>query len=122
GFMSKSSPEEIGEYMAQFTFIELLLAQYTTLNNINEDTKKRLIEVALEKFKGKSVIKSYGIDGLSTTAFIMGRIISGLDNNFPNLNNEERLEIQEFLNNCSVKKFELLETIVKQTESYIRNE
>jgi len=121
GFVPESSPTEIGEYMAQFTFIELLLAQYPILNSIDEDTKARIIEETLEKFKGKAGIKSYGIVGLSTTAFVMGRIIYGLDNNFPNLTNEERLEIKELLNNCSEKRYELLEIIVKETDNYIRN-
>ena len=76
----------------------------------------------MEKFKGKLGIKNYGIVGLSTTAFVIGRIIYGLDNNFPNLNGKERLEMEEFLNNCSEKRYELLEIIVKDTEYYIRNE
>ena len=50
----------------------------------------------MEKFKGKLGIKNYGIVGLSTTAFVIGRIIYGLDNNFPNLNGKERLEMEEF--------------------------
>ena len=120
GFKPESSPAKVGEYMAQFTFIELLLAQYQILNNIDNATRKQLVENALDIYKGKAEIDSYGIIGLSTTAFVMGRATYGIDNTFSNLKYEDKNDIEALLKDCSPQRFDLLDIIVKENESYIR--
>jgi len=118
GFAVESSPAQIGEYMAQFTFIELLLAQYPILNNADELVKKKLIEESLNKYKEKSTIESYGIDGILTSAFVMARVV----NSSQDLNIYEKIENDYFLRSCSIQDTESLESIIKQIESNIHNE
>ena len=43
-FKPGSSLAQKGEYMARFTFIELLLAQHKIIDNVNEDVRKQIIE------------------------------------------------------------------------------
>lgn len=78
-FKPGSSLAQKGEYMARFTFIELLLAQHKIIDNVNEDVKKQIIEESLKKFREKLKIRSYGIEGLVTTTFLMARFANNLN-------------------------------------------
>ena len=122
-FKPESSLGTKGEYMAKFTFIELLLAQFPILDNTDLSMKNQILNVGFQKYKKKLLIPSYGLVGLSTTAFVLGRTINSIDANSPNLNEEEIFKIQNFLNYCSAENVEFYNNvIIKQTESYIQNE
>jgi len=121
-FSSELTDGEKGWYMARFTYIELLLAQYSILNNIDDETKNQLIDESAKKFVEKESSSSYGIIGLSTTAYIIGRIIYSRDSNFFVLNNDERAEIEEFLNSCTIENKDFYDHIVYLTKDYFQDE
>jgi len=119
-FKPGSSLAQKGEYMARFTFIELLLAQHEIIGNVNEDIKKQVIEESLKKFREKLKIRSYGIEGLVTTTYVMARFANNL-NDSQNLFNEIP-ENEEFLNNCIEINVKPMIDIVTKTENFIRSQ
>jgi hypothetical protein len=118
-FKPGSTLAQKGEYMARFTFIELLLAQHEIINNVNEDIKRKIIEESLKKFQEKIMIRSYGIEGLVTTAYIMARFVNNL-NGSQNLFNDISGH-KDFLNNCKEINFKPMIDIANKTENFIRN-
>lgn len=78
---TSDDPEEVGKYMAKFTFIELLLAQADILKNCDKEVKKRIVKESIKKINEKADVKCYGIMGTSTTAFVMGRALNQIDSN-----------------------------------------
>ena len=118
-FKPGSSLAQKGEYMARFTFIELLLAQHKIIDNVNEDVRKQIIEESIKKFREKLKIRSYGIEGLVTTTFLMARFANNL-NGSQNLF-KEIPENEDFLNNCKEINVKPMIDIANKTENFIRN-
>lgn len=118
-FTPGSSLIQKGEYMTRFTFIELLLAQHEIIGNVNDDVKKQIIEESLKKFRDKLKIRSYGIEGLVTTTYVMARFVNNL-NGSQNLYNEIP-ENDDFLNNCIEINVKTMIDIVNKTEIFIRS-
>ena len=119
-FIPESSLAQKGEYMARFTFIELLLAQHEIIGNVNDDVKKQIIEESLKKFREKLKIRSYGIEGLVTTTYVIARFANNL-NGSQNLFNEIP-ENEDFLNNCKEINVKPMIDIVTKTENFIRSQ
>ena len=118
-FIPGSSLAQKGEYMARFTFIELLLAQHEIIDNVNENIMKQIIEESLKKFREKLRIRSYGIEGLVTTTYVMARLANNL-NDSQNLFNE-MAQNEAFLNNCMEINVKSMIDIANKTEYFIRN-
>lgn len=111
---------EAGEYMAQFTFIEILLAQDSILFRLNDETKKRILNTTLEKFKQKANNHNYGIEGLSTTALILAKIIDEYDDKDLKLNSNEKTAIKKFTKSCHVEELDLFNLILISSENYLK--
>ncbi len=75
GVYDYSEPAEQGAYMAQFTFIEITLAQYQLINKLQPEETKLLLEVCLDKFYKKSEIPYYSWIGAMSVLAIMGRVL-----------------------------------------------
>jgi hypothetical protein len=111
---------EAGQYMAQFTFIEMLLAQDSILFKQNDETKNKILNTTLEKFNQKANRHNYGIDGLSTTALIMAKIIDKYDDKDLNLNLKEKSSIKEFTKSCIVEDPDFFKLVLKSSHIYLK--
>jgi hypothetical protein len=118
GVSNKSSHLEAGQYMAQFTFVEILLAQDSILFKLNDETKRAILNTTLDKFNKKANKPNYGIEGLSTTALIMAKIIDRFDDKDLKLNLKEKSVIKEFTKSCTVEDPEFFKLILKSSQSY----
>jgi len=108
-----------GEYMAQFTFIELLLAQHAVINNTDEYLKRKIVEESLRKFHEKLKVRSYGIEGMVTTAYVMARYSNSI-NHSQNLFDEIPGN-ESFLNYCIEIDTKSLKDVSGRTEDFMRN-
>lgn len=120
GVLNQSSDLEAGQYMAQFAFIEILLAQDSILFKSNDETKKKIINTTFEKFNQKASKQNYGIEGLTTTALIMAKIIDKDDEKNQKLNLNDRASIKEFTKSSTLEDTELFKIILKTSENYLK--
>ena len=120
GVSDQSSHLKASQYMAQFTFIEILLAQDSILFKLNDETKNEILNTTLEKFNQKATKHNYGIVGLSTTALIIAKIIDKYDDNNLELNLKEKSSIKEFTKSCIVEDSEFFKLILKTSEKYLK--
>jgi hypothetical protein len=117
---SQSSHLEAGRFMAKFTFIEILLSQDSILFRLNDETKTKILATTLEKFNQKALKSNYGIDGLSTSALIMGKIINIYDDKDPKLSSRVKTSIKEFTRSCVVEDPAIFDQIRKSSENYLK--
>lgn len=119
GVSNLSSHLEAGQYMAQFAFVEMLLAQDSILFKLNDEIKKKILNTTLEQFNQKANKHNYGIEGLSTTALIIAKIINKYDDKNQKLNLKDKSAIAEFAKSCNVEDPELFKLILKSSENYL---
>lgn len=74
-----SEPVERGEFMTQFTFIEITLGQYKLINKLTHEEVTILISLCLETFYKESNISSFGWIGKMSTLVIMARILESIN-------------------------------------------
>lgn len=74
-----SEPVDRGEFMAQFTYIEITLAQYQLINKLTYEEASILLSACLEKYYLKSESESYSWIGEISTLAIMARILESMN-------------------------------------------
>jgi hypothetical protein len=120
--MLKSTSLQKGKFMARFNYIELLIGQDSILAKFDLDTKRQLLEVALKNYKLKAKINTYGILGISTTAFIISKLIIYFDNTDHFISSDERRNFNSFNKSCFVEDSSILQSLINIAESYIDNQ
>ena len=76
---SISEPVDRGEFMAQFTFIEITIAQYQLINKLTREEVTILLSACLEKYYWKSDSESFGWIGEMSTLAIIARILKSIN-------------------------------------------
>jgi hypothetical protein len=115
GFDKNSTDLEIGRHIVEFTYIELLIAQYNSLKNLSISESNELRIECIKKFKEKKeLIESYGVIGLETTALILARNHEKyLLESIPEFSD---MNYQSFIKNAIVYDPQILEKIVLKCE------
>jgi len=74
-----SDPVDRGAYMTQFTFIEIIIAQFQFISKLTPEETEMLIEVCLDKYYDKSEIPGYSWIGEMSGLAILARILYSQD-------------------------------------------
>lgn len=121
GYDKNSTNLEIGHHIVEFTYIELLIAQYNCLKNLSGSEKDELRNECIKKYREKkALIKSYGVIGLKTTALVLARSYNeSLSKTITEFN---EMKYQSFLNNIIVSDPQILDELVLQCEKLNSNE
>lgn len=121
GFDLNSTDLEIGEFMSNFTYIEILIAQTEILNKLNPADSKELMSMCSQKYKvKKDRQKYYGGIGLHTTALIIAR---QQDKKLINTKiKHDSKKIDAFIKNLTFDNISLLDDIVMENDKIISDE
>ena len=76
---SISESVDRGEYMTQFTFIEITLAQNQLINKLTHEEVNILLSLCLEQYYKKANIASFSWIGEMSTLAIMARILESIN-------------------------------------------
>jgi hypothetical protein len=106
---------EIGRFIVEFIYIEILLAQNEILSNTDSEAKKELISEAIKKFESKNLYsEEYGVIGLCTPVLIIARILEAEGN----ITRNET--VNEFLDYVVVENPSILYEIVTKSKEYLK--
>jgi len=115
------TPDDRGIFSFNLTFLELLLAQKTILQDLSEKGRINLLSLSTSMYKKKiSIIKYYAIFGLTTPCLISGRLLEIQNSELLNqliLNNPN---IQMFLDRFFITKEDDLDKIIKAGLEYLQ--
>lgn len=118
GIYDFSELADQGAYMAQFTFIEITIAQFQLINKLTAEEAETLIEVCLDKYYDKSEIPSYSWLGEMSVLAIMARILYS-QNYKPFM--DELMSISDLTYFIEMADFSGLNNIEKITQFIISN-
>lgn len=121
GFSKEASDLEIGRYIVQFTYIELLMAQTEILNKFNPSDVNDLLLITSKNYQlKKDLISYYGPIGLSTNVMLMGRHfnaeLSGLKAEVGNK------KVDDLINKGVITDSEIFDKIMSVCEKRLSNE
>ena len=118
GFDLNSTDLEIGKFICEITYIEILIAQTEILNKLNPADSKELMSMCSQKYKvKKDRQKYYGGIGLHTTALIIAR-----QQNKKLINTKikhDDKKIDAFINNLTFDDISLLDDIVMENDKIL---
>jgi len=118
GFDLNSTDLEIGKFICEITYIEILMAQTEILNKLNLTDSKELMSMCSQKYKvKKDRQKYYGGIGLHTTALIIARQQGKKLLNAKIKHGDQK--INAFINNLSFNDIGLLDDIVMENEKIL---
>jgi hypothetical protein len=116
-FNKSLSDVEIGNYIAKFTYLELLIAQSNILNKLPKSELYELRIETLKKFKEKKDIQEYfGVLGLVTPTLILAR--ADYDRLQSKIKDFNDLKYQNFLHNGILNDPKILDEIILQCENF----
>jgi hypothetical protein len=112
-----------GNYMTQFSFLELTLSQFLIISKLTPEETKMLIQYSLDKYYEKSMIPNYTFIGEMSGLALMARILYShnyepfMDQliNIPNLS--YFIESADLMGINNIE--EITQFIVSNTESYL---
>jgi len=122
---SISEPVDRGEFMTQFTFIEITLAQYQLINKLTHEEVYLLLGLCLEQYYYKSNISSFSWIGEMSILAIMARILESI--NYEPFTSEitENPDLQYFISVADLagltidKMEEIAQIIITCSENYL---
>jgi len=118
GFDLNSTDLEIGKFICEITYIEILMAQTEILNKLNPGDSKELMTICSQKYKvKKDRQKYYGGIGLETTALILARQQDKKLINVKVKYGDQK--INAFINNLIFDDISLLDDIVKENDKIL---
>jgi hypothetical protein len=114
-----------GHFVHQFTYIEVLLAQYSIQQNLSSAEKKGLVSESLDKFKGKERhAQTFGGSGISTCAWVMGRVLEKEMNSKSTVYQQSTagtaVPMKVFLEHGLVYDTQVINQVVADAQSYLR--
>ncbi len=111
------SPNRLGSYTFNFTYIEIILAQDEILSKMTTTERKNLLKQALNKYERKLLISDiYSQYGLKTSAIIMGRILNVDDSEFKNMTKKQSLK--SFVEKVEVSDISDLDLVYKRAKNF----
>ena len=120
GFDLNSTDLEIGKFICEITYIEILMAQTEILNKMNPGDSKELMTICSQKYKvKKDRQKYYGGIGLETTALILARQQDKKRINVKVKYGDQK--INAFINNLIFDDISLLDDIVMENDKILSN-
>ena len=95
---ANSNEVQQGLFSLEFTYLELLLSQPLILNNLNSKERIELAKEAIRKYDNKKEMKDiFGDFGLTTTVFVIGKILNAENKLTEVLKTVSQKEIDLFL-------------------------
>lgn len=117
-FDLNSTDLEIGRFMSNFTYIEILIAQTEILNKLNPGDSHEMLSLCSQKYKQKKDRqKYYGGIGLQTTALIMARQQGKKLINTKMKHGDQK--INAFITNLTFNDISLLDDIVMENDKIL---
>jgi len=118
GFDLNSTDLEIGNFICEITYIEILIAQTEILKKLNLADSKELMAMCSQKYKVKKDLqKYYGGIGLHTTALILARQQDKKLINTKVKHGEQK--INAFINSLTFDNIGLLDDIVVENDKIL---
>lgn len=118
GFDLNSTDLEIGKFICEITYIEILIAQTEILNKLNPGDSKELMSMCSQKYKvKKDRQKYYGGIGLHTTALIIARQQNKKLINAKIKHGDQK--INAFINSLTFDDIGLLDDIVMENDKIL---
>lgn len=109
-----------GQYIAGFSYIELLLAQDAVLSSLTEAERLDLLAECLQKVHSKQMYaEGYGLFGQGHTALIMGRILRKENDDAFNRKVQENETLRTFLEKGTFVNEEGLNEILLQAQQFL---
>lgn len=108
-----------GNYAFEYTFIELLLGQESTITNLDRDEKVRLKNLAINVFdKKNNLIDVFGEFGLNNTAYVLAKILISDGQQHLISKSVSSRELDTYLRTSQFSNKELLHAIYNASKAY----
>jgi hypothetical protein len=112
-----------GQFIYEYLFIEMLLAQDKIIAKLSSDRKIELAKECLKKYEGKVIEKDlFGLVGLSHTSYVMLKTLNMEDDkDYKSLHGKDE-KVKAFQETANVIDIETLSKIREVTMSYINKQ
>jgi hypothetical protein len=119
GIDEKWSDLEIGRYMMNIIYYEVIIAQNEILLQLSRSEKFTLFEEAINKNLAKlELIDQYGIIGMQSSLAILSRIMFN-DNYTPFMSELPNEQLQFHIEMIDIRNPELIDLILNHAENYL---
>jgi hypothetical protein len=119
GFDPNWQPVEIGAYLFDISYIEIIFSQYANLITLTNKEKIEFMEKAIDTYeKKKSGVMYYGLFGLECTTTLMGRLMY-LNNYKPMVDLYNDNLIRELIDFYGPTSFETVEAVYNLSKGYL---